>query len=104
VKNSIQSIKLPKVRRFVRKDGYVQLTGNHLNTLEHRFVMEKYIGRGLGKREQVHHINGDRAENKIENHEIHDIAEHSRICHQGRQPIKWVTLKCEQCERDFECR
>ena len=40
------------------KDGYV---------LEHRLVMEAVIKRLLTKQEVVHHINGDRLDNRIEN-------------------------------------
>jgi hypothetical protein len=35
--------------------------------LEHRFVMSEAIGRTLQSNEQVHHINGDRADNRLEN-------------------------------------
>lgn len=56
-------------------DGYVSIGiiddyGNIRRMLEHRWVMEQVIGRELLPNENVHHINGDRQDNRRENLEL----------------------------------
>ena len=43
---------------FKNKDGYM---------FEHRIIMEQKLGRFLESKERVHHINGDKTDNRISN-------------------------------------
>lgn len=65
-----------KLTRYVKPDGYVTVARNGKRVLEHRAVLEEHLGRKLLRSEHVHHINGQRGDNRVENLRIVDCPSH----------------------------
>ena len=51
---------------------YKSLRINGIKYDEHRMIIENYLGRKLNRNEVVHHINGDKSDNRIENLKVID--------------------------------
>ena len=66
------------------RKGYVVLRNGGDVIFEHRAVMEKHIGRKLTEDEVVHHINGDKTDNRLENLQLMTRGEHSTMHNKRR--------------------
>jgi len=94
--------------KIIRYDGYISLwMPNHPNSyngyvLEHRYIMEQKLGRYLKSYEIVHHIDGNKQNNSLDNLElISNSSEHARL-HQLKNGRLYVKLKCPECGNIFE--
>jgi hypothetical protein len=57
--------------------GYIEvLISSRKYQLEHRYIMEQHLGRKLSPIEHVHHLNGDKTDNRLENLRLIDRKEH----------------------------
>lgn len=55
---------------WLNKDGYKEISVAGKTVFEHRWMMEQYLGRQLFDHENVHHKNGIRDDNDIDNLEL----------------------------------
>jgi hypothetical protein len=62
-------ISRPERYKMIYKPGHPNANSGGM-VAEHRFVMSNYLGRPLFGNENVHHINGDRRDNRLENLEL----------------------------------
>lgn len=76
-------------KRYIHRNGYVVENAK----LEHRTIMEKFLGRELTNKEVVHHINEIKTDNRIENLEIMQQGSHAKIHNTGLKRTLSVRVK-----------
>ena len=62
----------------ISKNGYRIITINNRREYEHRLVWEQHYGE-IPKGHHIHHINGNKLDNRIENLELISNSEHQKI-------------------------
>lgn len=95
------------IEKIISKGDYnYALVPDHPNAtrngyvLEHRVVMENHLGRLLNADEVVHHIDGNKKNNSIDNLQLFTREEHAKL-HAHTQGHKMVSLQCPWCNKIF---
>ena len=95
------------IEKLVSKGDYTYaVVRDHPNrtkldyVFEHRVLMENKLGRLLLSTEIVHHIDGNKKNNSIENLEVMASKEHNRQ-HTSSRGKKMCLLKCPECNELF---
>ena len=66
--------------------GYRYISTGHSTKISlQRKLMQEHLGRKLEKYEQVHHMNGDKLDNRIENLMLLTWSEHTKLHHSMRK-------------------
>lgn len=84
-------VKNPKFS-YKNKAGYIVLFHKGKIIKEHRLIMENHLGRTLTNKELVHHRNGIKDDNRIENLELTTFAKH------------YGEVNCPYCLKKFKIR
>lgn len=81
----------------LRRDGYILVTIRGKRKFEHRYVMEQYLKRPLQGEENVHHINHNRSDNRIENLKLYKTRAEHTLSEKHRPTLKYNPREFKRC-------
>jgi len=87
--------------RYLRQDGYWEIRIDGRYKMEHVHIMEQHIGRRLNRSEIVHHKNGDKTDNRLENLEVMTVSQHMRHHHPAGVNRNQRQITCVICGKMF---
>jgi hypothetical protein len=100
--SKVKNIFEPKIGEIViDKDGYRQIyigknypfrKGGYAHIREHQYLMEIHLNRALKKGEIVHHIDGNKLNNSLDNLFLTTVAEHNKL-HASSESIVFELYK-----------
>ena len=78
--------------------GYIRINlGGKKYIMEHRYIMEKHLGRKLEKWEHVHHIDGNKKNNNLKNLIVMKKSQHHKL--HLRKHIGCIVENCDRPHR-----
>lgn len=79
--------------------GRIWVNGKRVFKRKHRWMVEQTIGRQLLRSEVVHHKNGDKRDNRIDNLEVMEFGKHSSMENLTREHKRGYKLHLTQEQR-----